>query len=282
MSFESAVLDNRRAILALSEPELNLVLPALVDAQEQLAQQLHKIFKQKGQTTFTASKNAQVLKQIDQVIAAAKQKLGGGMIKTLKSQSSSVAKIAVGNLDAMISEGQKKFGEVVAGLQIPIARILVNEKLVLMHRHETSAKRYAGDVGKRLQRLLAIGVVKGSSIDEIAKSMMALSGTPGQKADKASESMIFGKKWEAERLVRTELVHAYNHSQTQALVHQNKEDPGWFLMWDAANDKRTCEQCEFLDGKIAEPGKSFPGGVKHPPLHPCDRCGVVPHRKEWR
>lgn len=79
----------------------------------------------------------------------------------------------------------------------------------------------------------------------------------------------------AERLARTEAVHAHNLQRAEVA-----EAEGMGLMWNAAL-YRACDICRPLDGKVAEPGKAFQGGIKHPPAHPNCRCSAAAWDMEW-
>ena len=95
------------------------------------------------------------------------------------------------------------------------------------------------------------------------------------------ERVFFNGYYDAERLVRTELINAYGETQVRALEDANREDYGWLKRWDASNDRRTCPWCGELDGNTVAPEDTFYGGYDHPPAHPCCRCAVVAWRKEW-
>lgn len=85
----------------------------------------------------------------------------------------------------------------------------------------------------------------------------------------------------AERIVRTELVNAYNSAQLADLEAMDAEDTGYMKQWDAANDRRVCILCHSLDEEVVALNENFSGGVPHPPRHPHCRCAIKPWRKEW-
>lgn len=286
MSFRDAQRANHLAILQLSDPELKMILPVLYDLQEELAKGLHKFFKDKAET-YSAAKHAQTLKQVLGAINIAEKELSPSTLAELKSGQAAFGPKSIKNMESMIKKGAAKFGHDIPGLRLPSARILLSTKLAVMHRYSSSAKRYGGEVGRRIQRDLTIGFMRGESIDAIAKRLLGgnyqrlKDKSPAKQADAVAEQNFFRNHSDAVRLVRTELINSYNVTQEKSLLEMEKDDPGWLMMWDATLDKRTCRLCEDLDGKTAKPGKLFMGKYGPPPAHPNDRCGLVPHRKEW-
>ena len=75
----------------------------------------------------------------------------------------------------------------------------------------------------------------------------------------------------ADMLVRTEAAHI----QTQA-AKQRYEDAGLrYYQFYADPDEKTCDECEHLHNKKFLYAEMKPG-VNAPPMHPNDRCCIVP------
>ena len=75
----------------------------------------------------------------------------------------------------------------------------------------------------------------------------------------------------ADTIVRTELAHI----QTQA-AKQRYQDYGLkYYKFLADADERTCSECRHLDGKRFLLSEMTPG-VNAPPMHPRDRCCIIP------
>lgn len=288
MSWKDAIRANHRAIHELSEPELKLVLPILRDLREEVARNFYKFFKNAGtEESYSRAKHAGLMIQLQDVFESIESELSPAMLRELKIGTGKATLFGAKNMMKMAAAGEKKFKGVIGGLNINLARIVLDAKLSVAHRHDSSRARYAGEVGKRIRRDMAIGLVKGESIDSIAKRLLAgnyqrlKNKGPAALAEGYAEQNFFRNHADAVRLVRTELVNGYSVAQDKSLQEANAEDPGWLMMWDGASDKRVCDDCAYLNGKTAKPGGTFPGGVRHPPLHPNDRCGLRPHRKEW-
>lgn len=121
------------------------------------------------------------------------------------------------------------------------------------------------------------------SSDKLADSLQGILGraiASGQSPEKTVRELQerFGvKKYEAQRLVRTET----NYFQTQGELESYKELGIKEIVFVATLDMRTSEICREMDGKrikIAEAKQ----GTNAPPLHPNCRSTIRPYvGKEW-
>lgn len=75
----------------------------------------------------------------------------------------------------------------------------------------------------------------------------------------------------ADRLIRTELNYIQNQAAADRYVAAGFERYEWL----AARDERTCEECEELDHQVFL-FRDKEVGVNFPPLHPNDRCTIIP------
>lgn len=116
----------------------------------------------------------------------------------------------------------------------------------------------------KLSRVLKDNIEKtlllGSSRSHMYKSVMdELKDTVDGDMQKAYKN--------ADRLIRTELMHTINESQRYCY----KEAGYTKLEWLAYFDERTCDECASLNGTI------LPIDSKDvPPIHPNDRCTMIP------
>lgn len=76
---------------------------------------------------------------------------------------------------------------------------------------------------------------------------------------------------ESDRLVRTELTRIMNQSAADSYKAAGCEE----FEFLATDDERTCEQCGKLNGKKF-PFSKLEYGVNCPPIHPNDRCTIIP------
>lgn len=88
----------------------------------------------------------------------------------------------------------------------------------------------------------------------------------------------------AENIARTETINAANAGYYMSLVEA--EDNGLLdtaeteMEWVCTHDDRLCDECLAMDGKRAQVGGQFEGGISHPCLHPRCRCTIRLVRKE--
>lgn len=288
MSFRKAIQDNRRAVVLLSSPEMNEVLPTLYDLRTKTAKALAKFLKgEEVGSEYSMHKHRMLILQLDDVIKTAEKELPVATLKELRKGSVSAGRLGISKMQTMVNEGEKQFRGAATPLRIPIVKVLTNVQRTMMGRYEHKSMKYAGDVGRRIRNELAVGVIKGESVGEMTRRLLggkfeklSMKG-PSAMADGIAEKTYFKNYHEAERLVRTELVNAYTETQIESLHEANDDDPGWKKMWDAANDDRVCDDCDELDGVVVDLNDTFPGGIQGPPLHPNDRCSIVPWHEGW-
>lgn len=289
MNFLEAVQINRRAVLNLSDPEIRTIMPVLYDIREDTARAFFRFLKTNDiKSDYNRLKHRALLAQLDDVIKTAERKLPAATAKELKTETTKASKISMKNLQQMITAGEVQFRDAVSPLKLNIAKIMQKQGRMRIERHATSAQRYGLEVSKQIRNDLTIGVVKGETIEQMARRLsdggydrVAAKGK-AYVAEKMADGQFFANEADAVRLVRTELNAAYNDDQIEGIKQADDDDPGWKKKWDAANDDNVCDDCDELDGEVVDPDEDFTGGVSGPPLHPNDRCSVVPWRDDWK
>jgi SPP1 gp7 family putative phage head morphogenesis protein len=171
-------------------------------------------------------------------------------------------------------------------VNIRVAANVIKGDKVLIRKHASSAARYAEDVKQHIQRQIGVGIIKGESIDQLTSRLMGL----GPVLDLAKEitpdgiarGLLSFPRAQANRLVRTEVISAYNnyHLDTMKDLSQQIDEPV-FKRWDSSLDARGCDECQGLDGEVQPEGEEFSNGSQQPPAHPNCRCTVVPWMKSW-
>lgn len=319
-SFRDAIANNARVVAGLSDAELEQLLPILAEARDQQARDLAKwLSKVDREDKYTTAMHRQLVSSMDQSLVDMKKRLFYATKEDLQTEAKKAGSQAVAALRKAAIAGAKKFDDATTTLGLGKAQIVLDNARNLLGRHESSAARYAGRQGDEIKKQLAIGLVRGESVGSIVSR---LSGVPairadrmkdGDAADAIAENRFFKSKADAERLVRTENVHAANSAQVDALNDDNERsesgdgekepeldddgnpilpDPdnsdaegGWMKRWDATFDRLTCEYCEDLDGQVVGADEAFDtdydDDVQHPPLHPNCRCAVTPWREGW-
>lgn len=86
----------------------------------------------------------------------------------------------------------------------------------------------------------------------------------------------FLHKYRTQNIARTELSSAYNRGQLESIL-QARDDgylAGVEKTWLTAEDERTCDDCDGLDGETVGVDDNFSNGLESAPAHPGCRCSV--------
>ena len=162
-----------------------------------------------------------------------------------------------------------------------------------IRQYRNSAARYTESMRKDIGHQLAVGVAKRETFDQMTRrlqrhggprGLVALRGRlgqPGAFVELIPEGLFRRYRYWAERVVRTEMITAYNVQHRASIEDVAADDPEFQLRWDASLDRRVCRICRGLDGIVINVGETFPGGFRHPTAHPNCRCCVVPWKASW-
>lgn len=248
----------------------------------------------KGDARFTPQMYRQALVQIRGSLEYIRGPVAEKIASVLRHNGQIAGNLATKHLIEEIQKFSHYFEGSIRPIPLDRAKLLAEGKKTLWPKYKTSANRYAGQVGRDIQKQLAIGVVKGETVDQLTARLAKLGGprgqvylkgmpgAPGAKAEYISEGLFRRYRHYAERLARTEIVSAYNSTALDGMEELEKEDPGYYKRWDAAIDGRTCVVCGGLDDLVRPLDKDFAYGISQPPAHPNCRCAQVIWRKEWK
>jgi len=145
---------------------------------------------------------------------------------------------------------------------------------LLLDRFATSTARFRAELRSEIQRRLGIHVLKRSFMREVVDDI----------AGRLETSAVSATRFRAERIVRTELLHALAVGNQESLEEAGTTLPGLRRQWDATLDSRTSSTCHALNGQVRGIRELFAAGGKefaHPPAHPNCRSRVLPWRAEW-
>jgi SPP1 gp7 family putative phage head morphogenesis protein len=247
----------------------------------------------KGDDRFTPQVYRNALVQIRGTLEHIRGPMAEAVASQLRHGGTLAAHLATSHLIKEVHTFSGMFEHSVRPIAIEAASVLAEGKALVWKRFNNSAKRYAGAVGDDIKKQLAIGVVRGETIDQLTNRLAKLGGpkglvytrgsaeTPGARAEYIAEGLFTRYRHYAERLAITETVNAYNSFAMDGMEELEAEDPGYFKRWDAALDGRTCPNCAEYDDLVVPIKENFRGGLEHPPLHPRCRCAIVVWRKEW-
>lgn len=297
MNLRDAIALNAHTIDNLSKPQMSGLLSVLrevrADTERGFGRWLKKV---DDKETYSVHQHRVLVAELGHGINLLEHSLAGATGVDLATGAKLISPKSLASLVRVAQAGERQFRDAAVPLRLDTAMLLKDSSRVLMHRHDSSAKRYAGRRGKDIQHQLAVGVIKGENVGQLVRRLGKIQlpqysrMSVGQKAESVADNQFFRSKADAERLIRTEFNHAANWIQNDALVSANREaggDGGWQSRWDAMLDRRTCVYCEDLDGAVAQAGALFfsrlvPEGIAFPPLHPCDRCSISAWREGWK
>lgn len=217
--------------------------------------------------------------------------LDRAMLKGLKDGEAKVGTFAVRNLEREIERLGSIFGKSLTGPQFDVMAVMARGSKLLYRSAVNSSARYAGKVGEDLRFQLAIGVARGETFEQLTQRLRRLGGPTGPVAvrgvlghvdavvEDIPEGLFKRYEWWARRIVRTEMMSAYNEHHRNGIDELNagleRGEPRYLRRSDAAADGRVCPYCRSLDGKYLKKGEAGP------PYHPCCRCVELAWREDW-
>lgn len=164
----------------------------------------------------------------------------------------------------------------------------------------TSVDRYGVKMMSEFEEIIRAGFVAGSSMDEVIAAITGHGGPTGMVSMSAKitpagvlrvresdipEGLFVRHKYWAERLVRTEMLKAYNGARQAGLEQMGSQFPDMNRKILATLDKRTAKDSLAVHGQIRGLKDPFVDGAgrvyMYPPARPNDRETVIPWRKSW-
>lgn len=265
----------------------------LKEAQSELQRDLQKARWLGTDDRYTAQVHRNALAQINGALKKINNRLSPEMADIMRQNGHAAGVMATNHLAQEVAQFSSIFEGTVRPIALEATTVIAQGDRLLWPRYKTSAARYAGQIGDDIRRQLAIGLVRGETVDQMVRRLAAhggpkglvfvrgKEGDPKARAEMISEGLFKRYRSWAERLVRTETVNAYNEAALIGMDQLEKDDPGYFKRWDAAVDGRLCILCRYFDDLVVPLHERFPLGFDKPPRHPNCRCAVVIWRKEW-
>jgi hypothetical protein len=283
-----SVLDHISGSLeGLDATTMRAVLPVLNQAHSEVETQLRRwIARQHGSDRFTTQRYRNVLLHLSSAIEKLEAS-GVAMEHGLKKSYATIAPLSLHN----VQREWKAFSKIFEGTAQPIAldeAVLISSgKKLMWPRFESSAKKYAGDIGTRAKLELAVSRARSETIDELTRRLQ-----------RRLPDVFRRNRSDAERFARTETMSAYNAVHESAIAEAHAEDPEIRSRWEASRDFRRCRMCASLDGQIIDrsKGEKFVAEwmsrskrgtkwhvmtIESDVAHPYCRCSVVPWRASW-
>lgn len=267
--------------------------PVLLEARQELVRDLAKWFATHpgGDLRFTPHHYRTLLAQIEGSLRHL-ERSRQDVAWILQQAGIKASDLANVHLQRTVSELAPLFRSSVNPIPVRPVGVMLAEK-PLMERFVNSAARYSKGMRDDIMRQLAIGMIRGETIDQMTNRLQRMggpkglvytrgkAGDPGARAEVIAEGLFTRYRSWGERVVRTETINAYNVVAHEDIKMAQEFEPDLMMKWDAAIDSRLCLRCRELDGKTAPVNGQFRPGVSHPPLHPNCRCALVAWHADW-
>jgi hypothetical protein len=238
-------------------------------------------------TSYTAQHHRIMLAQLrvgvreltDQIGASVALKAREAQVESLRTLVSNIQQadqLAVGVAPTMALEEASVFYGVLQGVDPSLSRA-----------YQTTMQTYGQRTINKVELELGAMLASGASTYDTVGTVT---------------NIIQGERWRAERIVRTEVMHAYNSAHERGIIEASRSIPSLFSRWTEniddltgqAYDKRVAADSFALHGQIARPGGLFtmpPANLvspklwgtqfRFPPNRPNDRATIIPWRPEW-
>jgi SPP1 gp7 family putative phage head morphogenesis protein len=265
--------------------ELNVSLSvkrSLLKAERELVRMISNI---KEPSSFKLSRIRVAALDLKRVRAALKE-IDATVERELLLQMPAIAKTATIATAESAMALNKLFGRFSDPINLNTAEIISRNLRTSRRRIKDASDGISSTLEKAINSELAVGHLQGKTFSEMT---LALRKKMGGRIVQAHNS--------AQRIVRTESMHAYNSYHRESVKELNATDAGWVSRWDASPDKRRCPMCAAFDGKIADVAEEKPfraswkteganekrrsGSTLQAPAHPNCRCVLTPWRREW-
>jgi hypothetical protein len=264
----------------------------LEDAERDLSRRLRQAVKGPGDKSFTHEQLKATLTQVRAVLKDVK----GGMKDVLVEQSRGVAEKAAGGVINYLEAADEAFRG--AGTQpLALEEAAVMDSAVqgarasVLRRLASSGEPVVGADGVAHPAKVGILDRYGMSTVEdfegiLQRGLVTRKSWDGMREEiTAASPFLQGKPafW-SERIVRTELMGAYNKAGWSAQTEANEELGDLVKILSATFDDRTAADSYAVHGQIRgndEPFDTWFGQMQYPPSRPNDRECVVPHRISW-
>lgn len=270
------------AVRDIPNAALASFLPRLQEAQKLLLRDL-KAFEllENGAERYTAHKLRATIVQLDAAMREIAS-LGPSMATTLSVYGGKAGLAGLNAMESQLAAMDALFTGSMVPVSIDRAAVLSRGEKMLINRYPRSAARYSGWIGDEVRRKLTVGVLRQQSIGEVTNALF-------EEIPKVFKTA----KFNAHRLVRTEIMHSYNTLHYEGLLDAHGEDDEIKMRWDASYDLRRCPACGDLDGRVVEVAGEFTAswvtktGIakssthQRPPAHPQCRCVLVPWMDDW-
>jgi SPP1 gp7 family putative phage head morphogenesis protein len=268
-------------VASLQAEPLRKLIPVLAEAERELATDLELVLASMKGGTYKAQMLRRALVQVRGSLNAI-ERVRPEMKAELTKAGRRAGQMANRHIMDELAAFSLRFG----GTITPVPMLAASKALEksLIHRFDSMSKRWSMQAKDEIRHQIALGLVRGEDIGQMTKRLTG-KNIPGltvkEGADYISKEIMRRNTAKAHRIVRTEVVNAYNEHALDQIEEVHALDPRIMKRWDATIDMRTCAYCRRLHEVAVHPKEMFPGGVDAPPLHPHCRCAVIVWRDDW-
>lgn len=273
------------------------VLAVLKDADSDLAERLKHLANKPGaQDRFSHASADLYRRQIGIVTTYLEKRLAGHTHEQAEKAVSLSVKATV--------KVAKKLEAKFTGITRPLAiesqqrqdHLIHGQSSSLLRRHQSSFNRYGKMMVGDFERAMRAGVLQGLTQEQMISKLVSAGKAGGHTAQSLHENEpqhfpeptgYVRKRYWAERIVRTEVAHAYNGAALATMYEtRNTEFPDLQKKILATFDMRTAPDSVAVHGQVRPLDGYFTDGAgrtyQHPPARPNDRETVIPWRPHWK
>jgi len=259
---QQIVQRNRDAALRAGRREM---LRVLRHAEEVLLKRLKAFSFGREELTWTHAETIAALIQIRDVLQHLEPHFAAMLAKNANLMKALGAKDTVQLLAF--------FEQLKPGVLKPLSLEYAAATRLLAYQFESSVKNWTRSALNSIEKRLNTDVLQGKSIGEVRRAI-------------EQEGLVTAESWRLERLVRTEIMNAYNEGHMQEMQEQRKQNfPDLKKKILATFDARTAYDSRGVHGQVRELEEEFIDGkgrtYLRPPARPNDREVVIPWRDSW-
>lgn len=274
-------------VAALPDASLRALIPHLVHVQRELSADLAEVLAgYEGPESWTAQMMRRALYQVQGAINQV-ERVRPAMVQELRRAGKVAGQLANKHLGKELSTFSKHFDQTLTPIPIIPASKLAER--ILVERYVKSAQKWGVRGIQEIKSAVVVGHLRGETVGQMTDRLLGAGRSPfkgmapADKVTAISQKMYNRIRYDAYRVVRTEVISAYNAHAYDQLAQVADLDPRIMQRWDAEIDGRSCAQCKMMDGMVVPVGEVFPGARRgDPPVHPMCRCAVVAWRSDWK
>lgn len=288
------MMEHRRRLERLSQLGSVNELKDLFDAAQAELERKLMVLARKSGNKFTAHSYRMLLAQVRQSQLLLARQLVGGLDEVTRTAQ-------VEGLRSLIQD-INKLETHFTGAEVPLPieeagrfrGVIDGRRESLLRGSEKSVAKYTSKLVTQMEDDISLAMMTG---DDMASAV-------GRVMNTAQNQW-----WQAERIVRTEVIGAYNAAQHDGIMETQSQIPDIMMRWTenvddlsyTPLDDRVSEDSIAMHGQVAPAGGFFyfpntmPGGGPltpdiarftgqswtFPPMRPNDRAALMPWRSHW-